>query len=109
MLTVILPPQNNTADLVGAMTMAVVASTLDAHVREAADRRWALPLQLPRSCPEAGADGDNADWSSESMRVEGMWPYWLDARSQGTVRNTFDVSSMVILTGALLHISKLTR
>ena len=35
------------------------------------------------------------------MHVEGMWPYWMDGRDAGTVTNTLDLASMVLLTGAL--------
>ena len=33
------------------------------------------------------------------VQVEGMWPYWLDGLSQGTVRNSFALTGMVLLTG----------
>ena len=33
------------------------------------------------------------------MQVEGMWPYWLDGLSQGTVRNSFALAGMFLLTG----------
>lgn len=33
------------------------------------------------------------------MRVEGMWPYWLDGQAPSTVKNSFDMSSMFLLTG----------
>ena len=33
-------------------------------------------------------------------QVEGMWPYWLDGFGAGTVRNSFQLDSMVLLTGA---------
>lgn len=37
-------------------------------------------------------------------QVEGMWPYWLDGRAPSTVRNTFDIDSMLLLTGqAVFH------
>ncbi len=39
----------------------------------------------------------------QDMRVEGMWPYWLDGHAANTVRNSFDMSSMYLLTGELLH------
>ena len=85
--------------LVGAITFAVIASSLEAHVREATHRMWALPTQLragqPPASPGAGAG---------SMRVQGMWPYWLDCRSPKTVRNDIDLASMVILTGRLLGV-----
>ena len=29
-----------------------------------------------------------------------MWPYWLDGRAASTARNSFELSSMVLLTGA---------
>ena len=35
------------------------------------------------------------------MQITGMWPYWLDGRSPATVRNTFEMSSMFLLTGEL--------
>lgn len=36
-----------------------------------------------------------------AMQITGMWPYWLDGRSPATVRNTFEMSSMFLLTGEL--------
>ena len=33
------------------------------------------------------------------MQVEGMWPYWLDGHATNTVKNSFDMSSMYLLTG----------
>ena len=33
------------------------------------------------------------------MMVEGMWPYWLDGHATNTVKNSFDMSSMYLLTG----------
>ena len=33
------------------------------------------------------------------MTVQGMWPYWLDGHSPSTVKNSFDMSSMYLLTG----------
>lgn len=29
-----------------------------------------------------------------------MWPYWLDGRAPSTVRNSFQLGSMALLTGA---------
>ena len=29
-----------------------------------------------------------------------MWPYWLDGFASGTVRNSFALNSMFLLTGA---------
>ena len=91
--------QPSTPALVGAITFAVIASSLEAHVREATHRMWALPTQLqarqPPVSPEAGA---------RSMPVQGMWPYWLDCRAPKTVRNDIDLASMVILTGVLFGV-----
>ena len=28
-----------------------------------------------------------------------MWPYWLDGHATNTVKNSFDMSSMYLLTG----------
>ena len=28
-----------------------------------------------------------------------MWPYWLDGHAPNTVKNSFDMSSMYLLTG----------
>ncbi len=30
-----------------------------------------------------------------------MWPYWLDGHATNTVKNSFDMSSMYLLTGEL--------
>ena len=35
----------------------------------------------------------------QSMKVQGMWPYWLDGHAPTTVKNSFDMSSMYLLTG----------
>ncbi len=32
-------------------------------------------------------------------QVEGMWPYWLDGAAPSTVRNSFAMNSMLLLTG----------
>ena len=34
------------------------------------------------------------------VQVEGMWPYWLDGFASSTVRNSFALNSMFLLTGA---------
>ena len=36
-----------------------------------------------------------------SMKVQDMWPYWLDGHAPTTVKNSFDMSSMYLLTGML--------
>lgn len=88
--------QPSLADLWGAMEFNNVSSALEAHVREACGRSWALPDQLPAPArPEEGVTSP----SRAGLRVEGMWPYWLDGRSLRTVRNNLDLDSMVILTG----------
>lgn len=74
-------------DLVGATLFSVIASSLEAHVREALRKGWAQPVQLHRE------DGQR------SMHMEGMWPYWLNGCLEATMRNDLDLSSMVILTG----------
>ena len=38
----------------------------------------------------------------QGMRVQGMWPYWLDGHAPTTVKNSFDMASMYLLTGILL-------
>ena len=38
-------------------------------------------------------------------QVRGMWPYWLDGKAPSTVRNTFDINSMLLLTGRSLFLS----
>ena len=79
-----------------------IASALEAHVREASVRGWALPQQLypPASGDDSGlGEGWKAGESREGIGVKGMWPYWLDGRSASTVRNTLDLRNMVILTG----------
>lgn len=35
------------------------------------------------------------------MRVQGMWPYWLDSHAPTTVKNSFEMSSMYLLTGMI--------
>lgn len=40
-----------------------------------------------------------AELEGQGMRVEGMWPYWLDGHAPNTVKNSFDMSSMYLLTG----------
>lgn len=45
----------------------------------------------------AGPEGS----PTTAMQITGMWPYWLDGRSPATVRNTFEMSSMFLLTGEL--------
>jgi hypothetical protein len=35
-------------------------------------------------------------------QVDGMWPYWLDGSAESTVRNTFTLDSMLLLTGFAL-------
>ena len=37
----------------------------------------------------------------QSMRVQGMWPYWLDGHAPTTVKNSFHMSSMYLLTGMI--------
>lgn len=63
-------------------------TALQGHVREAHRRNWALPDISVRRVAEQGP-----------LAVEDMWPYWLDGSSMHTVRNTFELSDMVILTG----------
>ena len=46
---------------------------------------------------DAGAAGEG-----QGMMVEGMWPYWLDGHAPTTVKNSFHMSSMYLLTGMLL-------
>ncbi|KAK9829858.1 hypothetical protein WJX72_008283 [[Myrmecia] bisecta] len=78
------------AQLVGASTFAVVAAALDAHVNEAKRRHWTLPTQLPPAA--AGA-------KRPPMVVEGVWPYWLEGQAPHTVRNSFTMDNMYLLTG----------
>ena len=98
--------QTKLTHLVAATTFAVVASTLNAHVEEAARRGWALP-QLTFSSPVKDDDDDmvskenpkddstapvvgggnddnipssrinSSSNSSTIFKVDGMWPYWL--------------------------------
>jgi hypothetical protein len=52
---------------------------------------------------EGGVGGSGRVGEGSSMRnairVDGMWPYWLDARSTSTVRNSFEMDGMFLLTG----------
>jgi hypothetical protein len=96
--------QPTLANLVTASTFAVVAAALDCHVREAARRGWALP-RLEYG-PDAALTGDSAqqqqqrsDDPGEGLVIEGMWPYWLDGLDPATVRNSFCMGGMFLLTG----------
>lgn len=132
--------------LVAAATVAIVASALDAHVREAARRGWSLPhldygpdgkptgidttltssfeAQAPSELDRnknAVNDSSNNNYVESAMssssssggvsapssrldsfRVEGMWPYWLGGPGgidPGTVKNSFHMDGMFLLTG----------
>ncbi|CAD7705187.1 unnamed protein product [Ostreobium quekettii] len=74
--------------LIGAAQFVTIMTALQGHVREACRRNWALPDISVRRVAEPGP-----------MVVEEMWPYWLDGLSMRTVRNTFELSGMVMLTG----------
>ncbi|KAK9867742.1 hypothetical protein WJX84_006840, partial [Apatococcus fuscideae] len=80
--------------LVTASAFAVIATTLENHVREAARRGWVIAEQL---CKEECLPGQPG--SQRSMEVDSMWPYWLDAGSVSTVRNSVSMKSMFLLTG----------
>ena len=88
--------QPQLVSLQGALYFNNIASALEAHVREASLRGWALPQQLH---PPSEGSADLAIESRPGIKVTGMWPYWLDGRSESTVRNTLDLQNMVILTG----------
>ncbi|KAL3131455.1 hypothetical protein ABBQ38_007763 [Trebouxia sp. C0009 RCD-2024] len=75
--------------MVAASTFAIIAAALEAHTHEAARRGWALPTQLHKG---AGGEG-------QGMQVQGMWPYWLDGHAPTTVKNSFNMFSMYLLTG----------
>ncbi|EIE20036.1 hypothetical protein COCSUDRAFT_58259 [Coccomyxa subellipsoidea C-169] len=83
-LTAMLP------ELVCASVVSTIGAALDAHVRQARERQWAQPQQLPRVHDDA---------PRPAMQVEGMWPYWLDGAAPSTVRNSFAMNSMLLLTG----------
>ena len=38
-----------------------------------------------------------------ALRVEGMWPYWLDGRAASTVRNDLSIDAMILLTGLSVY------
>ncbi|CAL8466240.1 g5776 [Coccomyxa elongata] len=77
-------------ELVCASVVSTIGAALDAHVRQAREQGWTQPRQLPRGC---------SNEPSPALQVQDMWPYWLDGRAPSTVRNTFDIDSMLLLTG----------
>ncbi|KAL4544776.1 hypothetical protein Ndes2526B_g00720 [Nannochloris sp. 'desiccata'] len=107
--------QPKLTQLVAATTFAVVASALDAHVREAARRGWALPQLtfskdvLKNNGTVGEGEGDftatrtiNANTSSNIFKIDGMWPYWLGGTAgldQGKIKNSFLMDGMFLLTG----------
>lgn len=96
-----LPVQPHLVSLQGALYLNNIASALEAHVREASVRGWALPQQLhpPTSDDNADVEEGQKAGEREGIDVKGMWPYWLEGRSASTVRNTLNLENMVILTG----------
>lgn len=92
--------------LVSSCTLAVVASALDAHVREAQRRGWELPNlaygpdaavvtsgAAPAASSSTGSGGD-----SGQLLIKNMWPYWLDRAS--AVHNSYEpTEGMFLLTG----------
>ena len=101
-LEILLSMQPCLVSLQGALHFNNIASALEAHVREASVRGWALPQQLhPAASDNVSGLGEElkAGGSREGVGVRGMWPYWLDGRSASTVRNTVNLRNMVILTG----------
>jgi hypothetical protein len=114
--------QPKLTQLVAAATFAVVASALDAHVREAARRGWALPqltfspdvvrkkpsstLSSSTSAAYTNNNSSNSttnDFFSNSVfKVDGMWPYWLGGTGglhHETIKNSFHMEGMFLLTG----------
>ncbi|KAL0046056.1 hypothetical protein WJX82_001167 [Trebouxia sp. C0006] len=81
--------QESLLQIVAASTFAIIAAALECHVNEASRRGWTLPSQLAKGAVPEG----------QGMKVEGMWPYWLDGHATNTVKNSFDMSSMYLLTG----------
>ncbi|BDA51431.1 probable DNA mismatch repair protein MutS at C-terminar half [Coccomyxa sp. Obi] len=77
-------------ELVCASVVSTIGAALDAHVRQAHERGWAQPRQLLRA---------QLNEPRPALQVQGMWPYWLDGRAPSTVPNTFDIDSMLLLTG----------
>ncbi|KAL0023521.1 hypothetical protein WJX79_006936 [Trebouxia sp. C0005] len=81
--------QESLLQIVAASTFAIIAAALECHVNEASRRGWTLPNQLAKGAVPEG----------QGMKVEDMWPYWLDGHATNTVKNSFDMSSMYLLTG----------
>jgi hypothetical protein len=90
--------QPKLTQLVAAASFAVVASALDAHVREAARRGWSLP-QLTF---DANSSISSTKDSSSTFKVDGMFPYWLGGTGgidPSTIKNSFEMEGMFLLTG----------
>lgn len=76
--------------MIAAGTFSVVASALEAHVREARRKLWSLP-------PPPSAGGGE---QTTSLTIDGMWPYWMDARDPKLVKNSINaMQGMYLLTG----------
>lgn len=80
--------QPNLSQLVGAVQFVTIVTALQGHVREACRRRWALPDISIRKQQQA-----------KPFAVQGLWPYWLEGSNTETVKNTFDLEGMILLTG----------
>lgn len=76
------------SQLVGAVQFVTIVTALQGHVREACRRHWALPDISIRK-----------EQKASPFAVKGLWPYWLEGSNTETVRNTFDLDGMVLLTG----------
>ena len=67
--------------------LALVSKSFWLHAGEAARKGWAMP-----TLAEEGAEG-------REMRVDSFWPFWMDAASPETVKNSVRMDKLVLLTG----------
>jgi hypothetical protein len=99
-LTASLAP--DAAGLVGACAFSVIASALTAHTRAALASGWSL-------VDVVDGDDEAASHSSPPLAISGAWPYWLDGRDPGTVRNDLSLDGMALLTGPNVSLTSMGR
>jgi hypothetical protein len=99
-LTASLAP--DAAGLVGACAFSVIASALTAHTRAALASGWSL-------VDVVDGDDEAASHSSPPLAISGAWPYWLDGRDAGTVRNDLSLDGMALLTGPNVSLTSMGR
>jgi len=93
--------------LAAAVQLSTLMLALVEHCTVAQAAGWTVPLVGPEeqqaaadsSSSSHGSNGSSAADGRGVFRLRGLWPYWMEGSSAGTVENDVVLDGFMLLTG----------